>query len=51
MTALEFIIWGSLTVILMKLNEKTIYEHIQDLKFEYNKFISRHEEPMFVVIE
>lgn len=41
MNALEFVIWGSLTLILLKYNEKPIYEYLLDLKYwllgeEYN---------------
>jgi hypothetical protein len=43
MDILEFFIWGCITLILMRLNEKPIYDWIQDLKFEYNKFVGKEE--------
>lgn len=40
----ELYIWGILTLILMRLNEKPIYDHLQDLKFKYNQFMGIEED-------
>lgn len=40
----EIIISLTLILILLKLNEKPIYDHLQDLKFKYNKFMEIEED-------
>ena len=44
MSPIELYIVGILSLILMKLNEKPIYDHLQDLKFKYNQFMGNEED-------
>lgn len=39
MNALELVIWYSLTLICLQLGDKPLYEHYQDLKEKWNRFI------------
>lgn len=44
MDALELAIWCFLTLICIKLNDKSIYEHLQDLNVKLNKFAEIDED-------
>lgn len=45
MNIIEFMIWALITLILMKLNEKPIYDYLLDFKYRY---IYKYEEPIYV---
>jgi hypothetical protein len=43
MDIFEFGVWCFFTLVCIKLDNKPIYEHLQDLKAKYNKFVGKEE--------
>jgi hypothetical protein len=43
MNTLELVLWSFITLACIKLDNKPIYEHFQDLKIKFNKFIGKEE--------